>query len=118
MRIRLIAFLTAGLLALGAGSALAAPGGNEDSNNQVTCDKTNPGADGNYAYAGTEGAGICNETGTIQGRIYVKSSGSAAIDGDSSNADNGAPTGFARVDSNGLSCGDGDSESSETRACG
>ncbi|MDQ1403534.1 MAG: hypothetical protein QOG03_1850 [Actinomycetota bacterium] len=107
----LVGAAAAAMLLSGAGAALAngPSGSTEDSTNNVSCGGTRTPA--GTAYAGANGAEICNDGAgaPIQGRIIVSVNGAgsyAAADGDANNNSNA--TGWSRLDSSGPHCGSGD----------
>jgi hypothetical protein len=78
------------------------PSGSTEKNNTVKCGEGTDYPTGR-AYAGANGVEICSDdNASPDGRIIVSFDGQyAAADGDK---DNGAASGFARVDSSGVSC--------------
>lgn len=105
-RYALVALVATAAFVLG-GSALAhPPGGNEDTNNQVTCHGTSVPGTRLDVDAHGDGAGVCNDGGPvpIQGRVIVHAGKLyVAADGDASNP---APLdGFVRVGVSGSGCG-------------
>lgn len=138
MRKLIIAAMTAGLLAVAAPAFADVGGTSENSNNQVDCNDSTPGATGfsqpisGGTYIGADGAPdasalsgalvICNESGAvpIQGRVIIKGGGAnptgtyIAADGDADNPQTQAD-GYAKVKVGtdaGAVCGPGDSTSS------
>jgi hypothetical protein len=80
------------------------PSGSSEKKNQVKCKAgAIPQAGPVVIFAGPKGVELCSSDNTApDGRIIVSTSGYAAVDGDSSNPEQG--TGFLRVDDGGPTC--------------
>ena len=78
------------------------PSGSKETNNVVTCGEGTDTPAGKV-YAGTNGVEICSDDNSApDGRVIMSFDGQyIAADGDS---DNGEASGFARLDSSGLTC--------------
>lgn len=119
------AIALAGSFLLAAPAFADGPSGSKESNNNVTCNRTSGGgASGGNVYAngisvggGAGGVESCSDTGAVQGRVIVSSSGSVAADGDKDNAEQAQ--GWAKLSSAGPTCGTGDSVKNEKpKPCG